>query len=320
MPIPKKSARIGAAKRVEFTLVKALTSIREGQYKSHGGEKPRYTVGAREMVVLGKLINSWKDIVGLQLARKTCPTRLIRGKLYLSVADSQWMQTLIFYKSEMLEKIMAVFPDIEVSDVVGRLGEIPTEVEKLLKNSDWPAWEKESSVNFDKNCDSELAQIADRCARKGWARLRGLLDRGFKLCQKCNANVTQSEDGVCAVCRFESHVQSRSRARNIIQEMPWLTFDELFEIDEQFNKVEIESIRYRLFEETLKYVEELAVEYFDEREEAVSRRLSREMTRAVMLHCGCMPDEVNLDNLTEDQIPSPRWQGMLDLLTGDHEC
>lgn len=310
--------RISSVKPAGFTLVKALSGLREKNRKA-SNDKSKYFLGAREMLVLGRLVNAWKDIVGLQLAHKTCPTRLIRGCLYLAVSDSQWMQTLLFLKGAIIDKLNQLFPDMKINDIIGRPGEIPEAVEEMLAAADWPDWQQETARLLPTD-DAELASMLERCQRKLDARLRGLRQRGFELCCRCEATVTDSPDGICAVCLFAAREQDRAEVRSLVREMPWLTLEELQEFDPRLDVIELSALQLELLENTLAYVRELAMEQTAEFNKESLRQMKKEMVRAVMLYTGCMPDEVDLDNLYPDQIPDSDWPSYLNLDAGELEC
>ncbi|PKL43619.1 MAG: hypothetical protein CVV41_07520 [Candidatus Riflebacteria bacterium HGW-Riflebacteria-1] len=320
MEIRKQSARgrVGAIKPAGFTLVKVLSNMRE-QNRRATEDRSRFVLGAREMMVLGRLVNAWKDVVGLQLAHKTCPTRLIRGCLYLAVADSQWMQTLVFLKARIIDKLNQLFPDMKITEVIGRPGEIPEAVEELLADADWPDWKKEAAHAFPVE-DAELGKLLERCQRKLDARLRGLRQKGFDLCRNCEATVTDSPDRICAVCVFAGREQNRAQVRSLIKDMPWLTLDELHEFDSQLDSVELSALRLEMLEDSLGFIRELAMELAAEFNEESFRQMKKEMVRSVMLYTGCMPDEVDLDHLHPEQLPDSDWTAYLAMEAGEIQC
>lgn len=310
--------RIGLTKPASFTLVKSLANMREKSRKSCE-DRNRSFISAREMLCLGRLVNAWKDVVGLELAHKTCPNRLIKGCLYLNVSDSQWMQTLVFLKATIIEKLNRLFPDMKIREIIGRPGNIAKAVEKLLSEAEWPDWQKEP-VHPLPTDDSDLAGLLERCQRKLDARLRGLRQRGFELCRECGATVTDSPDGICAVCVFEAHARNRAEVRSLVREMPWLTHDELHEFDAQVSEIELSALRLELLEDTLAYIRELAMELTGEFNHETMRQMKREMVRAVMLYTGCMPDEVDLEDLSPEQVPDTDWSIYLTLDPGEDSC
>jgi len=323
METRKQSTRgkIGATKPAGFTLIKALNGLREKNRKACDNKNHSF-LGAREMMVLGRLINSWKDVVGLQLAHKTCPTRLIRGCLYLNVSDSQWMQTLVFLKGPIIEKLNQLFPDMKIHDIIGRPGEISEAVEEMLADADWPDWQQEKARPFPTD-DAEMASLLERCQRKLDARLRGLRQRGFELCRSCEANVTDSPEGICAVCIFAARERNRAEVRALVREMPWLALEEVNEFDAELSSIEFSALKLALLEDTLAFVRELATELVGEFSEATRQQMRKEMVRAVMLYTGSMPDEVDLYRLHPEQIPDPDWPMYLTLEApeaGEQKC
>ncbi len=311
--------RIGSVKPARFTLVKALSGMREKCYRNADG-KSRFYLTAKEMVVLGQLINSWKDIVGIQLAKKTCPIRLIKGKLHLAVADSQWLQTLVFLKAKIIAKLNQAFPDFKITEIIGKPGQIPEEVEKLVAESEWPDFKDEEAPDYSHVKDPELASLLQRCHKKLNARLKGLEKRGLILCSSCQATVTSSVDTVCALCKHESRHEKLNQIRGILHEMPWLELEELEEIDSSLSLAEFQAIRLELLETTLAEVKEIFEELLLEYDEKLLSEMKREMIRSVMLYCGKMPDQVDLNNLSEEEIPDRNWHSYLCLTQEGDLC
>lgn len=311
--------RLGLVKPVNYSLVKALTGIREANHRA-SDNRQRFVLTARDLLVLGKLINAWKDIVGLQLAAKTCPTRLIKGKLYLAVADSQWLQTLVFLKARIIEKLNELFPEMKISEIIGKPGIIPPEVEKIVKEASWPEWQSEKIVPMAELKDPELAEQLRRCQQKLDARLKGLEERGYKLCVLCRAAVTRSDNGVCAMCVYKSREDKLLQTRVLISEMPWLTFEEVSEFDGGLGKIEFEAIRNQLLDDSLALIRELAVDLALVYDEECHVRMKKEMVRAMMLFSGCMPDKVDFDYLHTCELPDPEWLHFLAIKPGEPEC
>lgn len=309
----------GLVKPVNYSLVKALSAIREANHRGSDG-KQRFVLTARDLITLGKLIKAWKDIVGLQLAAKTCPTRLIKGKLYLAVADSQWLQTLVFLKAKIIEKLNGLFPEMKITEVIGKPGIIPPEVEKLVKEASWPEWQTEEAVPMAELKDSELSEQLRRCQQKLAARLKGLEERGYQLCLLCRAAVTRSKTGICAMCVYKSREDQLMHTRVLVAEMPWLTFDEIREFDDVLDKVEFEAMRVELLDDSLALIRELAIDLALDFDEESHIRMKKEMVRAMMLFSGCMPDEVDFDYLHTQELPDPEWLHFLAIKPGEPEC
>jgi len=51
------------------------------------------------------IFNHWKEIVGMEISKKTRPKRLIRGILYVSVTTSTWANELSLMSNQLMGKI-----------------------------------------------------------------------------------------------------------------------------------------------------------------------------------------------------------------------
>ena len=294
---------------ISFGLVKAITSMRKACFKEEGKNESDYKhrLASKDLVILGCLINSWRDIVGLQLASKTCPLKLFKGTLFLTVSDSQWMQTLLFLKSEIIRKLEQKFPNLKIKEIIGRIGKIPPEVEKIVKESSWPDWKEEEVIKKTEVKNPELAKAIDLCQQKLSARLKGLEEKGYKLCNICRSNVTRSKEGICAMCLFDHRSDVRMKSFSLLAEMPWLSFDEVHEEQKELTLVEYEYIRNELLNETMRLVDELFSDLTYDYDEDTAYMMRKEMVRGIVLFAGVTPDKVNLSCLNPKQLPDKKW-------------
>lgn len=294
---------------ISFGLIKAITSMRKACFKEEGKPESDYKhrLAAKDLVILGRLINSWRDIVGIQLASKTCPLKLFKGTLYLTVSDSQWMQTLLFLKAGIIQKLNSKFPDLKIKDVIGRIGKIPSSIEKLVKEASWPDWKEEKITEKPKLNNPELSKTIDECQQKLSARLKGLEDKGYKLCKICRANVTRSSDGICAMCLFDYRNDIMMKSRSLLAEMPWLSYKEIIETQKELTIVEYESIKNELLNETLKMVDEFFVDLKEDFDDNTAEMMRKEMIRGIILFTGVTPDKVDLACVKTKQLPDKKW-------------
>ncbi|MBP5470932.1 MAG: DUF721 domain-containing protein [Candidatus Riflebacteria bacterium] len=308
--------RIGVGKKpVSFSLVKIIASMRKACFNNEGTSESDYkhNLAAKELVVLGRLINSWRDVVGIQLASKTCPLKLFKGTLYLTVSDSQWMQTLLFLKAGIIQKLDKIFPDLKIKDILGRIGKIPASVVKLVKESAWPDWKEEEITEKPKVKNPELAKSIDKCQQKLSARLKGLEEKGYRLCKICRANVTRSKDGICAMCLFDHRSDIRMKSRSVLAEMPWLSFDEVCKEQPELTSDEYNFIKNELLNETLKMVDELYSDLNYDYDEETAEMIRKEMIRGIILYTGITPDQIELNKVKTKQLPDKKWQTYLKL-------
>ncbi len=85
-------------------------------------------LGLESRLVELRLQHQWSDIVGEPMASHTWPANIRFKKLYLTVRNSVWLQQLTFLKPALLTKLQAdVDPEL-VTDIVGRVGELPNDL------------------------------------------------------------------------------------------------------------------------------------------------------------------------------------------------
>lgn len=307
--------RRGKVEPIGISLIKAIASMRKACFKESGESESDYKhiLAAKDLVTLGNLINSWRDVVGLQLAAKTCPLKLFKGKLYLTVSDSQWMQTLLFLKSGIIQKLGQKFPELKITEVIGKIGKIPPAVERMVKDAAWPDWKEEEIIKKFGVSDPELAKSIDICQQKLSARLKGLQQKGYSLCKVCRANVTRSEDGVCAMCVYNHRNDIRMKSCSLLAEMPWLTFDEVKENQSELTLVEYESIKNDLLNDTIKHVAELASDLKADYDEDTAVMMRKEMVRGIVLFSGKSPEKIVLENIDPKLLPEKEWLNYLNI-------
>ena len=300
---------------ISFGLVKAITSMRKACFKEEGKSESDYKhkLAAKDLVILGRLINGWKDIVGIQLASKTCPLKLFKNTLYLTVSDSQWMQTLLFLKAGIIQKLEQKFPDLKIKEIIGRIGKIPASIEKLVKDASWPDWKEEEIIEKSEINNAELAKSIDECQQKLSARLKGLEEKGYTLCKICRANVTRSNDGVCAMCVFDHRSDIMMKSRTLIAEMPWLTYEEVKKEQKELSLLEYDSIKNDLLNDTLKVVDELFSDLKEDYDEDTADMMRKEIIRGIILYTGLTPEKIDLEKVKVKQLPDKKWLDYLKL-------
>ena len=300
---------------ISFGLVKAITSMRKACFKEEGKSESDYKhrLAAKDLVILGRLINGWKDIVGTQLASKTCPLKLFKNTLYLTVSDSQWMQTLLFLKAGIIQKLEQKCPDLKIKEIIGRIGKIPASIEKLVKDASWPDWKEEEIIEKSEINNAELAKSIDECQQKLSARLKGLEEKGYTLCKICRANVTRSKDGICAMCVFDHRSDIMMKSRTIIAEMPWLTYEDVKKEQKELTLIEYDSIKNDLLNDTLKVVDELFSDLKEDYDEDTADMMRKEIVRGIILYTGLTPDKIDLEKVKVKQLPEKKWLDYLNL-------
>ena len=74
-----------------------------------------------------RLQHQWRELVGEPIASHTWPTQIRFKKLHLTVQNSVWLQQLTFLKPTLLAKLNAEAGTELVTEIVLRVGEIPSQ-------------------------------------------------------------------------------------------------------------------------------------------------------------------------------------------------
>ena len=61
-----------------------------------------------------KLVEQWADVVGPELARRARAMRFERGTLFVYVDHGAWMQELHFMEKELVRKLRAACPEVNL--------------------------------------------------------------------------------------------------------------------------------------------------------------------------------------------------------------
>jgi hypothetical protein len=99
--------------------IDSLSSILEGLARR---------LGIESKLLESRLRRDWVAIVGEPIASNTWPDQIRYKKLYLLVHNSVWLHQLTFLKPTMLHKLNMVPGGELVTDIVLRVGQIPSRV------------------------------------------------------------------------------------------------------------------------------------------------------------------------------------------------
>ena len=72
-----------------------------------------------------RLQKQWNALVGEVVAAHTWPGRIRFRKLYVAVDNAVWLHQLRYLKATLLEKIQAQMEELQLEDIIFRIGEIP---------------------------------------------------------------------------------------------------------------------------------------------------------------------------------------------------
>ncbi len=72
-----------------------------------------------------RLQKQWKILVGEVVAAHTWPARIKFRKLHVAVDNSVWLHQLLYLKATLMENIQAQMEELELEDIIFRIGELP---------------------------------------------------------------------------------------------------------------------------------------------------------------------------------------------------
>ena len=84
-------------------------------------------LGLETRLIEVRIQQQWPDLVGEPIGSHTWPVQIRFHKLYLLVENSVWLQQLTFLKPALLAKLNAEAGSELLTDIVLRVGEIPSQ-------------------------------------------------------------------------------------------------------------------------------------------------------------------------------------------------
>jgi Dna[CI] antecedent DciA-like protein len=115
--------------------IDSLSSILEGLARR---------LGIESKLLESRLQRDWVSIVGEPIASNTWPDQIRYKKLYLLVHNSVWLHQLTFLKPTLLHKLNAVAGGDLITEIVLRVGEIPS---RVVVSATTPAIEGDGTVS-----------------------------------------------------------------------------------------------------------------------------------------------------------------------------
>lgn len=85
-----------------------------------------------------KISKAWNECVGLAIAKRACPERLMGTALYCNVTSSAWMTEINYQKTTIMERINAELGYKAVTEIILRIGPVKT----IFKNKIAPVWNR----------------------------------------------------------------------------------------------------------------------------------------------------------------------------------
>lgn len=115
-----------------------------------------------------RLQKQWKGLVGEVVAAHTWPSRIKFRKLHVAVDNSVWLHQLLYLKATLMENIQAQMEELQLEDIIFRIGELPESREDA---DDEPAEQAAVSPDVEKAAREYAQGINDEELRDSLARV-----------------------------------------------------------------------------------------------------------------------------------------------------
>lgn len=117
-------------------------------------------LGLETKLLENRLRRDWTSVVGEPVASNTWPDQIRYKKLYLMVHNSVWMHQLTFLKPTLLHKLKAIDGGELITDIVLRVGEIPS---REVVSDTAPAIDHDSTASeiLESEAEAHVSAIQD---------------------------------------------------------------------------------------------------------------------------------------------------------------
>ena len=213
----------------------------------------------------------WKDIAGPQIAKYSYIQDYDGQKVIIAVLNPVWMSHLFIYKEQLIKKINIYVGKEVIKEArfvrSGKRKEVLSyedihgyEEEEYPKGNLRDIIIPEDMVDMIRKETAVLPKaLREKMTQLRFAQLRRQLayrDEGFKACPRCGRWLHKGEK-ICYICRLEERQKKKKAVRKVLEEMPWITFEDMIQDgyirdmskgwEELYNEVRRDCI-YRLLE------------------------------------------------------------------------
>lgn len=180
-------------------------------------------------------ITHWPEIVGEEIAKHSCPTKIEYGIIVVTVANSAWTHHLSMMKQNIINKVNEYIGEKLINDIRFQAGSLKNSLSEEKHSDDMPDFRlgkldhTEITAAEDLVADSENNQIRDKLLR--------IIKKDFALkkikkieqWQKCTICSTLCPPGksYCTVCDRKRREELLAEIRALLREAPWLKYHEL---------------------------------------------------------------------------------------------
>jgi hypothetical protein len=192
---------------------------------------------------LALLAAGWTEIAGDDVAKHSCPTRLIEGTLTITTRSSAWSHQLSLLSEQILAAVKARLPGMPLTRLRFRVGPLPR-VGNVRVVERTPAFVRPTRRPRAQGAGAQdaLKQFRDDVDASGRAKRAA----GWQSCARCGALTTPCASGLCAVCRSDLDRERADEVARLLYEAPWLGYAGTAALIRGLSLEEYEAIRSRL--------------------------------------------------------------------------
>ena len=212
-----------------------------------------------------ELKKKWSSLMGNRIGKYSYIKDIREGVITIGVFNSAWMNQLFMYKNNIEEKINDFLGEKYVSDIKfvsaskfpeKRMINLADDHEFVLKIKPAEIVLAEETVNTIKQvsdkCQEGLKEKIFRLQVAAKRRSKAYEAEGYIPCSGCGRWIQKNKD--CEHCLSEKNQEKKVKLTAILNEMPWLTWEDvqsLYQI-ESFQEKQYDEVRrnciYRLIE------------------------------------------------------------------------
>lgn len=198
------------------------------------------------------LAAGWPDIVGEDVARNSCPTRLVAGTLTITTRSGAWSQQLSFLSERIVAAARARVSQTKIDQLRFRVGNVREASAAALH----PAGEAGAAAVVRARRRKRVLQASTPAAtaHEALARFRATVSgrrrakeaAGWKECRGCEALIAPGSDAFCTTCANAREEARTAAVARLLFEAPWLGYAGTAALIEGLTTREYESVRARL--------------------------------------------------------------------------
>jgi hypothetical protein len=181
-------------------------------------------------------ITHWEEIVGAEIAKHSCPTKIEYGIIIVTVANSAWCHHLSMMKQTIITKINEFIGEKLINDIRFAAGSIKNcRYEEEAKEERLPDIRTAKLDNTEINAVEEIVNISKNTELR--IKLARIIKKDLSLKKvkrkkqwpKCKICSTLCEPGhlYCTVCDRNRRSELLAEIRALLREAPWLKYHEL---------------------------------------------------------------------------------------------